>query len=422
MFTDFDDNTKYIPGTDVDSEGDGQWECLPDDRDAGDRNTGDCRREGLPGDRYTDDGCREGLPGDGHIVSGHNEGTQGQDTPDNGRRTRFRFPTPVLTYGILVINFAMWVMMTLAGGSTDSDVLIRFGAMSGPLIIKGQYWRFITPLFLHVGIVHLGFNSYALYQLGTVIEAIYGRAKYIVLFLASGISGSIMSFMFTRAVSAGASGAIFGLLGSLLYYGRKRPGLFKRGFTTHIISIIAINLFIGFTYPGIDNYAHIGGLIGGYAVSVIMGAYRGKLGTKRYLTLAAFVLLLALVATLGIRAYREDDRVLYHEARQLVEDGSYRRAEMILEGIIDRLPEGEAIAIEARYLYSYSKAMQGDINTAIEHALIVAEHHPESFNVNLLLGVLYINKGDQEMGREYLERAQRIEPGNQQVADILEQL
>jgi rhomboid protease GluP len=398
-----DNNTRYVPDAGLDPKGYEQ-------------------REGLQDNDYTGNNQREGLSDDGYAANIYRKGQAGQDNTGITGRARVRFPTPVLTYGILAINFVLWMLMTISGGSTDSDVLIRFGAMSGPLIIKGQYWRFITPLFLHVGIIHLGFNSYALYQLGTVIETIYGRAKYVALFMLSGISGSIMSFMFTRAVSAGASGAIFGLLGSLLYYGRKRPGLFKKGFTANIISIIAINLVIGLTYPGIDNYAHIGGLIGGYAVSVILGAYRKMPERKRYAYLATFVMLLVLVAAIGIRANREDDRVLYHEARQLVEEGSYRRAELILEDIIDRLPEGEDIAIEARYLYSYNKAMQGDIDTAIEHALIVARYHPESFNVNLLLGIMYANKGDRATAREYLERAQRIEPGNQQVRDILEQL
>jgi len=174
---------------------------------------------------------------------------------------------PIVTYGIIGINVFMWLLMTLAGGSTNIAVLVKFGAMYAPLVVAGEYWRFITPMFLHVGLMHLAFNSYALYNLGTLAERIYGRARFVIIYAAAGITGSVFSFMFTWAVSAGASGAIFGLLGALIYFGRKRPGAFRRGFTGNLVGILLINLFIGFTNPGIDNFAHIGGFIGGYISS-----------------------------------------------------------------------------------------------------------------------------------------------------------
>ena len=174
---------------------------------------------------------------------------------------------PVVTRAIIAINVIMWVLMTLAGGSTNVGVLIRFGAMYAPLVIRGQYWRFVTPMFLHVGFAHLAFNSYALYQLGGIAERVYGKYRFAVIFGAAGICGSVFSFLFTRAVSAGASGAIFGMLGALLYFARKRPGVFRRGFMANLLTILAINLFIGLSTPGIDNFAHMGGFLGGYTAA-----------------------------------------------------------------------------------------------------------------------------------------------------------
>lgn len=174
---------------------------------------------------------------------------------------------PVVTRGIIAINVLMWVLMSLAGGSTNIEVLIKFGAMYSPLVLRGEYWRFITPMFLHVGIMHLAFNSYALYQLGGLAERIYGVYKFIIIYGVAGICGSFFSFIFTQAVSAGASGAIFGMLGALLYFGRKRPGVFRKGFMANLVTILLINLFIGFSNPGIDNFAHLGGLAGGYVSS-----------------------------------------------------------------------------------------------------------------------------------------------------------
>lgn len=192
--------------------------------------------------------------------------------PEVTARVRKR-PVPMVTYAILSVNFILWMLMTMAGGSTNSSVLIRFGAMYSPLIAQGQYWRLITPLFLHVGLVHLSFNSYALYQLGSLSEMLFGRVKFIIVYFAAGLCGSVSSFLFTKAVSAGASGAIFGLLGALLYFGKARPGVLNRGFIGNLVTIIGINLFIGFTYPGIDNFAHIGGLAGGYAASMVILKY-----------------------------------------------------------------------------------------------------------------------------------------------------
>jgi membrane associated rhomboid family serine protease len=174
---------------------------------------------------------------------------------------------PVITRGIIAVNIIMWMLMTLAGGSTNVDVLIRFGAMYMPLVVRGQYWRFVSAMFLHVGLAHLAFNSYALYQLGGLAERIYGKYRFMAIYGVAGVCGSIFSFLFTRAVSAGASGAIFGILGALLYFGRKRPGVFRRGFVANLLTILAINLFIGFSTPGIDNFAHLGGLAGGYATA-----------------------------------------------------------------------------------------------------------------------------------------------------------
>lgn len=223
----------------------------------------DIERGSVQGDAY-------GLEKLGHVL---------RDFADKNRLERYnpvdlrtvhrveRENRPVVTRAIIAINVLMWLLMTLAGGSTNVGVLIRFGAMYAPLVIRGQYWRFVTPMFLHVGFAHLAFNSYALYQLGGIAERVYGKYRFAVIYVAAGICGSVFSFLFTRAVSAGASGAIFGMLGALLYFARKRPGVFRRGFMANLLTILAINIFIGLSTPGIDNFAHMGGFLGGYTAA-----------------------------------------------------------------------------------------------------------------------------------------------------------
>lgn len=178
---------------------------------------------------------------------------------------------PKITMAILTANALVWLLMTVMGGSTNPDVLVYFGAKYPPLIIEGQYWRLFTSMFLHIGVAHLLFNSYALYQLGTGAEYLYGSKKFALIYVLAGLWGSVASFLFSPNISAGASGAIFGLFGAFLYFGRREPQIFARGLGNGILAALLVNLAFGFVTPGIDNYAHVGGLLGGYLASSAIG-------------------------------------------------------------------------------------------------------------------------------------------------------
>jgi len=188
---------------------------------------------------------------------------------------RQRIPLPVsnpfLTYVLLGLIVIIWVLMELAGGSQNSQVLVRFGANFGPLILDGETWRLFTSMFLHIGLAHLFFNSYALFIFGLEMERLYGPDRYLVVYILSGLFGSLASFASRgpEVFSAGASGAIFGIIGMNLAYfllHRETFGQFGRQRVMNTLLIIGINLVFGFTVPGIDNLAHIGGLISGFAL------------------------------------------------------------------------------------------------------------------------------------------------------------
>ncbi|AGA69345.1 putative membrane protein [Desulfitobacterium dichloroeliminans LMG P-21439] len=177
---------------------------------------------------------------------------------------------PYLTYSLIFINLFIFAMMTLAGGSTNTGVLIMFGAKVNSLILQGEYWRLFTSMFLHIGVIHLAFNLYALWALGPILEELFGRIRYLLIYISSGVMGSAASFLFTDAISAGASGAIFGILGALVVYSRSKPFLWKSGFGKNLVIIVLINLSIGFFQPGIDVYAHIGGLLSGMLLAAFV--------------------------------------------------------------------------------------------------------------------------------------------------------
>ncbi len=185
---------------------------------------------------------------------------------------------PIITYTLIFINVLVFMAMYLFGnGSEDSLTLLIFGANYRNLILDfNQYYRLITSSFLHIGILHLLFNMYALYIIGAQIENFYGKVKYLIIYLGSAIFGSLLSICFHDGISAGASGAIFGLLGAILYFGYHYRLYLGNVLQSQIIPIIILNLFLGFITPGIDNACHIGGLISGIFLSMACGINKDR--------------------------------------------------------------------------------------------------------------------------------------------------
>lgn len=191
------------------------------------------------------------------------------------RNKMFKEKKPTVTYLIILINLIVFGLMYVFGnGSENIDTLIKFGANYAPLTKSGEYYRLITSAFLHIGIIHLLCNLYALYVIGPQIEQFFGRVKYILIYLFSAIMGSLFTLVLSgdNTVSAGASGAIFGLFGAILYFGYTYRGYIGNAIISQIVPVILLNLFIGLTSTNIGNAAHIGGLVGGYVMSLALGA------------------------------------------------------------------------------------------------------------------------------------------------------
>lgn len=180
---------------------------------------------------------------------------------------------PIITYTLIFINILVFLAMYIFGkGSEDSLTLLKFGANCRPyVLIFNQYYRLITSAFLHIGVLHLLFNMYALFIIGTQIENFFGKIKYLIIYFGSAIFASLLSICFNDGISAGASGAIFGLLGAMLYFGYHYRLFLGNVLKSQIIPIIMLNLFLGFITPGIDNAGHIGGLIGGILLAMSCG-------------------------------------------------------------------------------------------------------------------------------------------------------
>lgn len=185
------------------------------------------------------------------------------------KRAFFRTGAPV-TFTLTGINLLVWILLMIYGDPYDPKTLIQFGAKENALIAAGEYWRLVTPIFLHIGGLHLWFNSTALLSLGGKAERMYGSIRYLLIYLLSGVFGNLASFLFSPSISAGASGALFGIFGALLYFAQKEPLTFGMMIGPGWITTLLGNLLLGFFIPGIDNFAHIGGLIGGYLTAFFL--------------------------------------------------------------------------------------------------------------------------------------------------------
>lgn len=176
---------------------------------------------------------------------------------------------PMITYLLIAINILLYIIPIMFG--SYNSIINKF-CIYGPDIRAGEYYRLITGIFLHGNIIHLAFNCYSLYVIGTQIESFYGKFKYLLIYFFSGLCGSLFSILFNQNVaSIGASGAIFGLLGSLVYFGYYYRVYLGNVVKSQIIPLIIMNLILGFILTGVDNFAHIGGLLGGFIISTGLG-------------------------------------------------------------------------------------------------------------------------------------------------------
>ena len=180
----------------------------------------------------------------------------------------FKMKYPIVTYLLIALNVILYVIPVL---TNSYDVIINNFCVYGPLIKAGQYYRIITGAFLHGGILHLAFNCYALYVIGSQLESYLGKVRYLIIYLFSAVTASLFSIIFNSNPSIGASGAIFGLMGALVYFGYHYRVYLGNVLKSQIIPLILFNLLIGALSTGIDNFAHIGGLIGGLLITSALG-------------------------------------------------------------------------------------------------------------------------------------------------------
>lgn len=243
-------------------------------------------------------------------------------------RSFFARATPI-TQAILLFNIFIYVLMAAAAGHhffrhllvpADRLTLLAFGAKTNELLHRGEYFRLVTPIFIHIGILHLVMNSYALWTTGPIVERLYGSARFLLIYLLAGIGGVAGSYLGHRTgvsqsiPSAGASGAIFGMFGVLAVFGWKYraelPQAFRRAFGAGVLPVIAINLLFGFSIPYIDNSAHIGGLVTGAVLALLVPYIRPGSERVSKSGLLILAICLAMIVWSFARAWQTSVRYL----------------------------------------------------------------------------------------------------------------
>jgi rhomboid protease GluP len=233
-----------------------------------------------------------------------------QEHADFQERLQETTAWPYMTVALVAINVIVFVLMGLDGAgimAPEGRVHVRWGSNYGALTTSGEWWRLLTSMFLHFGIIHLGFNMLTLWDIGRIVERLFGNWIFLLAYLLSGISGAMLSLLVHPQVnSAGASGAIFGVFGMLAaYLLRKELGVPTSVMKSHwriALPFIGYNLFIGATVPFIDNSAHIGGLVGGFALGFALARPLDK-DRRRFSRERIVVVTVAMLASAILAAF-----------------------------------------------------------------------------------------------------------------------
>ncbi|QQK79729.1 rhomboid family intramembrane serine protease [Salicibibacter cibi] len=332
----------------------------------------------------------------------------------------FTYGKSRFTYILLALILMVFVWMEAVADSTDMLALIEFGAKYNPFIDDGEWWRIFTSMFLHIGIFHLFMNSLALLFLGTAVERIFGTTRFIWIYMVAGIVGSTASYAFTEQVSAGASGAIFGCFGALVFFGINHRRLFFRTIGRSVIVILLINVIFGTVVPMVDNGAHMGGLVGGFLAAATVGMPDKTYKLRQLCVVPAIAALIAILFAYGYYGEGNDSAepiVEIQLAQELMEEEAYDEAYETMASVIERaeMPEAYFMIGNAAFGREDYEEAEGFYQEALAEN---ADFHEAAYNLALVYGEM----GEDEQALEYAERALELEPDNEQYEELLEEL
>jgi rhomboid protease GluP len=328
---------------------------------------------------------------------------------------------PFFTYIFMIIQVAVFFWLETHGGSTNTSTLIKYGAKVNVLIYQGQWWRFITPVFLHIGFMHLFMNTLALYYLGVAVEKIFGNVRFLFIYLFAGVTGFIASFLFSANLSAGASGAIFGCFGALLYFCVIYPKLFFRTMGANLFVVLALNLVFGFSASGIDNSGHLGGLAGGFLAAGIM-----HFPKKRKLGLQLLFLMMSIAIVSGSLFYGfstsergQNESSTTMMAQEYIKQNDYDEAYHLLMDFEEKSKNpSERIYLILAFV-EMKKKMFPDAKTHLDKAIKLDPNMSEAY---YYLALINLDEDDVKQAKVNAEKAVKIKPNEKEYLDLVSEI
>jgi rhomboid protease GluP len=319
-----------------------------------------------------------------------------------------------LTHLLFGANIAVFLAMALASGSImdfNGQVMVHFGANYGPYTLSGQWWRLLTYIFLHGGLMHIAFNMWCLWDLGALCESLYGRWTFAAIYLITGIAGGVASVGWNPGtLSVGASGAIFGLAGALIasfYLGEfSLPQVAIKGTLRSLLFFVGFNVLFGSVFPGIDNACHAGGLISGLIVGALIARVAPQYDQpQRRLGVLLLMVLIVGSAALGVYRWRGSETRF----------GSAIDAGRNLDRMIGQLqqkvkqnPRDPA----AHYALAKGYFAKGQFSEGEGELQRVLELQPQNTRARMDLGAVYLGQEQPKQAQEEFSKLVAQEPGN----------
>lgn len=315
---------------------------------------------------------------------------------------------------LITISVLIFLLMALSGGEWlrfSGAQVLHWGGNYGPLTMEGQWWRLLSTMFVHIGLFHLAINMWALYELGGLAEQIYGPWSMLLIYLLTGVAGSIASLARNPTiVSAGASGAIFGLAGVLIITLALRRLAVRSGeLTIALASLLAFagyNLSYGFVKGGIDNGAHLGGLVSGLLMGVALAAGREAQGVRRREGVVYAVAVLLLVAGYAALKQTRGEAITIEAARQALQRNNPDAVIRRLSSLRSLNRNSEALTLLAS---AYGEKKQnGDAEKYYRRSL---QLNPRDAAAHRGFALLLVATGRLQEAAGELRQAVALEPG-----------
>ncbi|MDQ0218313.1 rhomboid family intramembrane serine protease [Peribacillus cavernae] len=336
-------------------------------------------------------------------------------------RQLFTAGKPFFTYVFIILQVAVFLLMEARGGSANSSTLIEFGAKYNPLILQGEWWRFFTPIVIHIGFLHLLMNTISLYFIGPEVERIYGRLRFLFIYLFAGFAGVLGSFLQNSNISAGASGAIFGCFGALLYFGIAHPRLFFRTMGTNVIILILFNLGYGFSVDGVDNAGHVGGLVGGFLAAGMVHLPKSKQLIRQIIFTGATVCLTYWLLQWGYssQGFANNEMVAAATAQDFMDKGEDDQAYEILKKYTEKNRDAPSSFFFTLGNFEYQKE---NLASAENFFVKAIEQDPEYDPAHYNLALLYLRTNRENEAESHAQKAAKLKPDDKEYQKLLDRI